>query len=51
MFCWFCHTTIQINNNHRSRTKNFTICVKTQKTLNSQSNLDKEKQSWWDQPS
>ena len=24
------------------RTKNFTICVETQKTLNSQSNLEKE---------
>ena len=26
--------------------KNFTICMETQKTLNSQSNLEKEKQSW-----
>ena len=31
---------------HRTRTKNFTICMETQKTLNSQSNLEKEKQSW-----
>ena len=30
---------------HRTRTKNFTICMETQKTLNSQSNLDKEKWS------
>ena len=27
---------------HRTRTKNFTICIKTQKTMNSQSNLEKE---------
>ena len=27
---------------HRIRTKNFTICMETQKTLNSQSNLEKE---------
>ena len=33
----------------RTRTKKFTICMETQKTLNSQSNLDKEKQSWWNQ--
>ena len=25
---------------HRTRTKNFTICMETQKTLNSQSNLE-----------
>ena len=31
---------------HRTRTKNFTICMETQKTPNSQSNLEKEKQSW-----
>ena len=34
---------------HRSRTKNFTICMETQKTLNSQSNLEKEKRSWRNQ--
>ena len=28
---------------HRTRTKFFTICMETQKTLNSQSNLEKEK--------
>ena len=28
---------------HRTRTKNFTIHIETQKTLNSQSNLEKEK--------
>ena len=33
----------------RTRTKNFTICMETQKTLNSQSNLEKEKQSWRNQ--
>ena len=31
---------------HRTRTKIFTICMETQKTLNSQSKLDKEKHSW-----
>ena len=31
---------------YRTRTKSFTICMETQKTLNSQSNLEKEKQSW-----
>ena len=31
---------------HRTRTKNFTICLETQKTPNSQSNLEKEKRSW-----
>ena len=30
-----------------TRTKNFTICMETQKILNSQSNLEKEKRSWW----
>ena len=34
---------------HRTRTKNFTICIKTQKTLNSKSNLEKEKPSWRNQ--
>ena len=34
---------------HRTRTKNFTICMETQKTLNKQSNLEKEKQSWRNQ--
>ena len=30
---------------HRTRTKNFIICMETQKSPNSQSNLEKEKQS------
>ena len=30
-------------------TKNFKICLETQKTLNSQSNLEKEKWSWRNQ--
>ena len=34
---------------HRTRAKNFTICMETQKTGNSQSNLEKEKQSWRNQ--
>ena len=33
---------------HRTRTKNL-ICMETQKTLNSQSNLEKEKRSWRNQ--
>ena len=31
---------------HRTGKINFTICMETQKTPNSQSNLKKEKQSW-----
>src|SRR5574341_546861 len=31
---------------HRTRTKTFTIHMETQKTLNSQSSLDKEEWSW-----
>ena len=34
----------------RTRTNNFTICMEIQKTLNSQSNLEKEEWNWWDQP-
>ena len=34
---------------HRTRTKNFTICMETQKILNSQSNHEKEKRSWRNQ--
>ena len=34
---------------HRTRTKKFTICMETQKTPNSQSNLKKEKWSWRNQ--
>ena len=34
---------------HRTRTKNFTICTETQKTPNSQSNVEKEKRSWRNQ--
>ena len=36
---------------HRTRTKNFTIHMETQKTPNSQSSLEKEKWSWRNQPS
>ena len=44
--------TYQITNGifHRTRTKNFTIHMETQKTLNSQSSLEKE-WSWRNQPS
>ena len=34
---------------HRSRTKNFTICIETLKSPNSQSNLEEEKGSWRNQ--
>ena len=34
---------------HRIRTNNFTICIKTEKTPKSQSNLEKEKRSWRNQ--
>ena len=34
---------------HRTRTNNFTICMETQKTLNSQSNLEKEEWNWRNQ--
>ena len=34
---------------HRTRIKNCTVCMETQKTLNSQSNLEKEKWSWRNQ--
>ena len=34
---------------HRSRTNNFTICMELQKTLNSQSNLEKEEWNWRNQ--
>ena len=36
---------------HKTRTKNFTIHMETQKTLKSQSSLDKEEWSWRNQPS
>ena len=36
---------------HRARTKKFTIHMETQKTLNSQSSLEKEEWSWRNQPS
>ena len=34
----------------RTRTSNFTICMEIQKTLNSQSNLEKEEWNWRNQP-
>ena len=36
---------------HRTGTKNFTVCIETQKTPNSQSNFDKEKLTWRNQAS
>ena len=47
--CYPCQITNGIF--HRTRTKNFTIYVETQKTLNSQSSLEKEEWSWRNQPS
>ena len=43
----------QISNGifHTTRTKNFIIHMETQKTLNSQSSLEKEEWSWRNQPS
>ena len=36
---------------HRTKTKNFTVHMETQKTLNSQSSIKKEEWSWRNQPS
>ena len=48
---------IQCNPHHATRsifhnigTNNFTICMEIQKTLNSQSNLEKEDWNWRNQP-
>ena len=43
--------SFQITNSifHRTRTKNFTIQMETQKTPNSQRNLEKQKQNWRNQ--
>ena len=35
---------------HRTRTKNFTIHMETEKTLTSQSSLEKEEWNWRNQP-
>ena len=35
---------------HRTRTKNFKICIEIQKTSNSQSNLEKEEWNWRNRP-
>ena len=45
--CNHCQITNEIF--HRIRAKIFTICMETQKTLNSQSCLEKEKWSWRNQ--
>ena len=45
--CNPCQTTNGIF--HRTKTKNFTICMEIQKTPNSQSNLEEEKWSWRNQ--
>ena len=36
---------------HRTRTKNFTVHLETQKTMNSESSLKKEEWNWRNQPS
>ena len=43
---------LPINNDifHRTRTKNFTIHMETQNTLNNQSSLEKEEGSWQNEP-
>ena len=53
-----CNVKIQCNPyhvtkgmSHKTRTKNFTIRMKTQKTPNSQSNIEKEQWGWRYQPS
>ena len=35
---------------HRTRTNNFTVCMKIQNISNSQSNLEKEEWNWRNQP-
>ena len=35
---------------YRARTNNLTVCMEIQKTLNSQSNLEKEEWNWRNQP-
>ena len=47
------YNSYQISNAifHRTRTKNFTIYMKTQKIPSRQSNLEKEEQRWRNQPS
>ena len=35
---------------HRTRTNNFIICMETQKTSNSQGNLEKEEWNWRNHP-
>ena len=42
------HNPYEVTNGifHRTRTKKFSICMEMQKTPNSQSNTEKEKQSW-----
>ena len=47
--CNSCQTTNGIF--HRTRTKNFIICMETQKTLNSQNDLEKKEWNWRNQPS
>ena len=35
---------------HRTRTNNFTVCMETLKSPNTQSNLEKEEWNWRNQP-
>ena len=41
-----CNPYLATNGIFRARTKIFTICMEIQKTLNSQSNLEKEEWNW-----
>ena len=46
-----CNPSQTTNSNfHRTRTNNFIICMETQKTSKSQSNLEKEEWNWRNQP-
>ena len=46
------HNPYQASNSsfQRTRKNNFTTCMEKQKTLNSQSNLEKEEWNWRNQP-
>ena len=45
-----CNPYQATNSIHRTRTNNFTVCMEIQRTLNSQSNLEKEEWNWRNQP-
>ena len=47
---WIQCNPYQATNGIFHRTNNFTVCIETQKILNSQSNLEKEEWNWRNQP-